>query len=286
MLANFEQRSYSDYGRVWIGRYKNLHNLAHWHIENEIIYIEKGNVTISHNDEEFTLQEGNIAFIQGGHIHYIDGEDDSIVQIMMYDSAILPEVMRDTHIKKTYLVDAYSFCNVFLQIQQEQHQKRMYYTERIHSLLVSYLIEIYRNETLKLQHDNVNNDSLQEYKQLLQNIQENYHSITFASAALDMGLSESYFSRYFHKMSGMTFSRYLNTIRIEKAIEMLKKESLTVTEISYRCGFDTIRHFNRVFKDITGITPREITSDFILYHHTTKMLLESYDPTLKQSILL
>ena len=40
MLANFEQRSYKDYGRVWVGRYRNLHNLAHWHLEHEIIYIE------------------------------------------------------------------------------------------------------------------------------------------------------------------------------------------------------------------------------------------------------
>ena len=101
-----------------------------------------------------------------------------------------------------------------------------------------------------------------------------------------MGLSDSYFSRYFHKMSGMTFSRYLNTIRVEKAMEMLKEDRYTVTEISYRCGFETIRHFNRVFKEITGMTPRQMPKDFMLYHHTTKMLHDSFDPTLKDSVLL
>lgn len=38
---------------------------------------------------------------------------------------------------------------------------------------------------------------------------------------------------------------------------MLKEDILSVTEISMRCGFDTIRHFNRVFKDITGMAPRQ-----------------------------
>ena len=63
----------------------------------------------------------------------------------------------------------------------------------------------------------------------------------------------------------MTFSQYLNAVRLEHAIELLKNntEHLAITEIAAKCGFDTIRHFNRVFKDITGMSPRQMPSDYV-----------------------
>ncbi len=42
MLANFEKRAYNGTERVWTGRYRNLHNLPHWHLENELICVEQG----------------------------------------------------------------------------------------------------------------------------------------------------------------------------------------------------------------------------------------------------
>ena len=47
MLANFEKRAYNGTERVWTGRYRNLHNLPHWHLENELICVEQGQVTVS-----------------------------------------------------------------------------------------------------------------------------------------------------------------------------------------------------------------------------------------------
>lgn len=286
MLANFEQRSYKDYGRVWVGRYRNLHNLAHWHLEHEIIYIEKGHVTVSHNDKEYLLQQGNLIYINSSQIHYITSNGDSIVSIIMFDSSFLPERMRTLGVQNAVLQQAYSFQTTFACIQQEQEEKRPFYVEAIHHHMERLLLEIYRGEELIQEGDTNQNENLPEYKKLLYEIQKQYADITFTQAANRMGLSESYFSRYFHRMSGMTFSRYLNIIRIEKAIELLKEDMLSVTEISMRCGFDTIRHFNRVFKDITGMSPRQLPKEFVLYHHTTRMLHDSFDPTLEESILL
>lgn len=286
MLANFEYRDYKDYGRVWIGRYKNLHNLPHWHLENEIIYVENSTAVVSHNDKEYLLQKGNIICIQSGQVHYIDGDKDSVVQIILFDNFFLPEVLRNCKLEHVVLHHSYDFPTVFFQILSEQSHKENFYVEKIHLLLADLLLNIYRMEPLNKEGYTNKNENLHDYKKLLKEIQKSYNEIDFSKAANIMGLSESYFSRYFHKMSGMTFSRYLNTIRVEKAIELLKEEKYSVTEISIRCGFDTIRHFNRTFKEITGRTPKQIPKNFVLYHHTTKILHDSFDPTLKESILL
>lgn len=284
MLANFEQRKDSE--RVWAGRYRNLHNLAHWHMEHELIYVEEGEVSVSHNDREYILKQGDLFFIHSGQVHYINANEDSIVQILMYDSSFLPSTMNTYIIKQALIKQPYNFCTIFDSIKYEQQKKDSFYIEKIQLLLQTLLLDIYRHEEIMKKGDVDSDDYLTSYKELLQEIQTQYHSITFSKAADMMGLSTSYFSRYFHKISGMTFSRYVNTIRIEKAIEYLKESKYTITEISIQCGFDTIRHFNRTFKEITGLTPRQMPKDYILYHYTTKVLNDHFDPTSKESILL
>ncbi len=79
MLANFEKRSYEGKERVWVGRYRNLHNLPHWHLESELIYIERGKTFISHNHQEYSLDSGDAVFLNSQDIHYIKSEEGSIV---------------------------------------------------------------------------------------------------------------------------------------------------------------------------------------------------------------
>ena len=63
MLANFEQREHKGRDSVWAGRYENLHNLPHWHMECELLYVEKGRVTVSLNNAAHSLEEGDAFFI-------------------------------------------------------------------------------------------------------------------------------------------------------------------------------------------------------------------------------
>ena len=86
MLANFEKRNYEGKERVWTGRYRNLHNLPHWHLESELIYIEKGTVTVSDNHRRYTLDSGDAVFLGSGEIHYIKSGEDSIVEMALPSS--------------------------------------------------------------------------------------------------------------------------------------------------------------------------------------------------------
>jgi AraC-like DNA-binding protein len=71
------------------------------------------------------------------------------------------------------------------------------------------------------------------------------------------GLELAYFSRYFHSKVGISFSRWLNALRIGKAIELLANTDLTITEISQQTGFNDLRTFERAFKKVAGTPPRE-----------------------------
>ena len=69
-------------------------------------------------------------------------------------------------------------------------------------------------------------------------------------------MSVSTFERIFKKEIGITFITYVNRLRISKAIKLLK-EDMSMVEISFACGFTNQSHFCRVFKTVTGLSPRE-----------------------------
>lgn len=58
-------------------------------------------------------------------------------------------------------------------------------------------------------------------------------------------------------LTGMSSIDYINQIRIERAIHLMKTSTLTLTEISEQTGFSTLRYFSKMFKQIKGITPSE-----------------------------
>ena len=69
------------------------------------------------------------------------------------------------------------------------------------------------------------------------------------------GISKYYLSRMFKEITGFTLIEYLNSIRTKQAQKMLRTTTQSVTTISENVGFDSITHFGRVFKMITGSTP-------------------------------
>ena len=97
MLANFEKRAYNGTERVWTGRYRNLHNLPHWHLENELICVEQGQATVSHNHQEYLLTEGDAIFLGSGEIHYIKSDPDSITAITLFDAALTASLTKIIH---------------------------------------------------------------------------------------------------------------------------------------------------------------------------------------------
>lgn len=70
------------------------------------------------------------------------------------------------------------------------------------------------------------------------------------------------FTRFFHQHTGKTPSRFLIDYRIGIAAKMLKNTQESISEISFRCGFNTLSHFNRLFREAKGCTPKEFRKHF------------------------
>jgi AraC-like DNA-binding protein len=89
-------------------------------------------------------------------------------------------------------------------------------------------------------------------------VEHNYtREITLAEIAGAANFSIYHFARFFKEATGMTFIQYLNNYRISKAIRYLCSTTDPITEIAFQAGFDSIKTFNRVFKQLKGCSPTE-----------------------------
>ncbi|WP_245759718.1 helix-turn-helix domain-containing protein [Robiginitalea myxolifaciens] len=87
-------------------------------------------------------------------------------------------------------------------------------------------------------------------------IQENYHKkISLKELADQLNMSAVSLNRFVKKTTHTTFVNYLNKVRIEEAGKMLILEDFPISEIAYRCGFNNMSNFNRVFKKLKLSTP-------------------------------
>src|SRR5258705_11284019 len=72
------------------------------------------------------------------------------------------------------------------------------------------------------------------------------------------GVSEAHFARSFKEAFGVPPHRYLLTRRLERAKALLRDTDLSITEIAFQTGWDSLGTFGRTFRDVTGESPGEL----------------------------
>lgn len=74
------------------------------------------------------------------------------------------------------------------------------------------------------------------------------------------GVSEAHFARAFKQAFGVPPHRYLLTRRIERAMALLRDTELSITEIAFQTGWESLGTFGRTFRDVTGASPSTVRS--------------------------
>jgi len=94
--------------------------------------------------------------------------------------------------------------------------------------------------------------------EIIEYIEKNYSNEEVFHYAIQMTkMSESAFSRYFKHKTEMTFTKYVNDIRIMNVQKLLIETNQKILDICYKCGFNNLTYFNRLFKKVNGITPKQ-----------------------------
>ena len=124
-------------------------------------------------------------------------------------------------------------------------------------LMLADLIQYFSVHTLpeNTRRQKQSNDVLREIIAYVNNHYKD--SLTLDDMARQTGFSREYFCRFFKQHMGITFLRYLNEVRISHAGRLLMNTDMSISEVMSESGFTNQTIFNRLFKEIYGMTPRQ-----------------------------
>ncbi len=94
-------------------------------------------------------------------------------------------------------------------------------------------------------------------------IEHQAEDLSLGQVAKAVNTSTFYFCKMFKKVTGINFTDYLSRVRIEKSKNLLLNPNLRISEIAFEVGFQSLTHFNRVFKKIVGQSPTQYRSQLL-----------------------
>ena len=261
------------------GKYRNLKNIPHWHREHELVFVQSGGTSVMVNGALYTLRAGESAFLHSEDVHSICAEPGALLYVAKLDAHYLHPIIGAKRLRTPVLTGDYAVGDIFAALFDERRTADAYSSVIADSLMTRLTAMIFRHEP-PAPAAHAPSAADEAYRSLLERIVEHYADITFDDAAEAMHFSKPYFSKFFYHRAGMTFTHYLNMVKISHAVELVRKGELTMTEISRRCGFNTIRNFNRVFKAMTGCAPHSLPADYQFVYQLKDYVDCGFDPTL------
>lgn len=285
MHAKQEHWNYGRDESVWVGRYKNSHNILHWHYACELLELESGELDVFIDSERYTLRPGDAIFIGSEKVHYMHAATpETVARLFVFGRDAVDGFAKDVELESPLITHDYRLPELYGTLREVLTSRTKFCGAQAKCLLTMKLIEIFGGERTVARSEK---EPRTQFKLLLADIDKNYEFYDLNRAAEFMAMNPAYLSRLFHKLVGLTFSQYLNIVRCENAVAMLQSgEDVSITQIAAECGFSTIRNFNRIFKQLTGYTPRTLPHNYKMKEYYSDRAAAVADPTLDESILL
>ncbi len=245
---------------------------AHYHDHYEILYMMSGRRRLLlHNTQSFDINAGNIALLKPYRIHKTisAGQETQARILVNISEKLLAEIIQFTSADL-------SICFDQPVIKLNFYQARVV-RQLLYNLLDTENMPFLRQETAKIyvaalllelsrQIGSGNApaapgdaDAMSvKIQNIVKYIQNNYiYNISLSAVAAQFHVSAGHLSRCFRNQMGMPFTKYINNIRIITAQRLLADGNISIQAVASSVGFESLTHFERIFKSITGVTPNQ-----------------------------
>ncbi|WP_109833170.1 AraC family transcriptional regulator [Reichenbachiella versicolor] len=246
----------------------------HYHPQFELIYISKSYGVRFVGDSVENFKSGDLVLV-GPNLPHLWRNNDDYKQGAMVNTVVInfdrnfigqntfdkPEFMEINHLLNQSRFGIH-FSKISCQLRDEllALSKLSIADQAIKLLMILNRLSVSRHmRTLST------TDMRQEYNSetrrldyVLKFISDNYVSdISLNDVAEVACMTANSFCRYFKKSTSKSFTQFLNEVRIKNASRLLVQDEISVSEICYKVGFNSIANFNKKFKQITGQTPTQ-----------------------------
>lgn len=248
---------------------------THWHEEAELTLITSGNCLYQVNLMNYKAKTGDLLFIPPMllhsitrdnceevvsetyvfHMNFLGGNSTDICSTQYLRPIMNQEIFIPCLITSEHAV-YHSLRNIFEQISYYYRETPTGYELAIKSLLLQavFLLLPYSEKNASSE----TRRSSEKLKNVLDYIELHYAEPLLVSELAKLCyFSEYHFMRFFKKHMNMTCVEYINSLRLEKALELFEQGTSSILEVSLSVGFRNLSYFHRAFKKKYHMTPRE-----------------------------
>ena len=240
---------------------------SHWHEHIEIHYVFEGGAMFHIDRECYEAQAGDLIIANRNELHA--GYSTAVpyrASLLVFDPSDISRELGEQHLRFQSLIrgDAtlrQMMGEIFDARAEEGMGYRALCRAKVTELLV-YLCRHYAVESVPPKELVQRKRDLERLQPALDYIERNYaERISVAQLAQLLCLSPDRLGHLFRDGVGQAPLQYINEIRLRKAMNLLKTEEHTVTEVAQAVGFFDYNHFGRLFRRRYGCTPNQVRQD-------------------------
>lgn len=246
----------------------------HWHDYYELQYVQSGHALQIVNGVSYEMGPGSMALLSPVEFHCFENvsSDDPLKVISIkFSDLILPQNLRgDIYGQSRTMVGQSDEAEMLFQRLHDEFFSDRYGKDDYIMAGVIQLCVIMLREYIgqKAAEDNGHRTPIQE---ALLYIRSHYRgSITVEEVASTVHLTPNYFSEYFKKQTGIKFSSYVQKLRLEFAVGLLKMSDVSVKQVAEESGFNSAAYFSNAFKDHFGVSPEQFRRNGVRTFNATK----------------
>ena len=254
MLYQIENRSVP----LSTGNFTGLSTIPHIHTHLELIYMEEGSSKATVDNKDFVIEKGDLFLAFPNQIHYY--HDRSAVRGYLF--IFSPDLFKDfkeifqTQVPYSPIIKCaqlpLDLRSRLKKIKNKNRSESNYEKIAAKGDLLSLLAELL--PAMKLVTTPTGHDSI---KSVLTYCSENYtEPLTLEQISKELHLSKYYISHIFNERMNISFTDFINSLRIEHACNLLERGA-NITDVALSSGFSSVRTFNRVFVQNMEMTPRD-----------------------------
>ena len=249
----------------------------HCHINFELGLVLSGSGIYRTENKRYKFSKGDIIVFSSNELHCIEEIFEGGLKLL--NMQFVPRYLRNSA-HDEFSEKNINFCfnhgknfqnvinnekskklsDLIFAIKSELEGKNSEYRVMVKSLINQIVVSLIRD--FNYSDDNIvcNIKNLHGIRKAMNYIDDNISSeLTLEAIANIAGLTPNYFSSVFKKVNNISLWNYINSKRVDLAIQLILHNELndTLLEIATKCGFNNTANFNKTFKSITGMTPTE-----------------------------
>lgn len=245
----------------------------HYHNQYEIYYLISGDRNYFIQDRVYHVKQGDLIIIKPNVLHKtVSCNPSSHERILIeFDTSFFEDFLAS---KDTELLDVfYKECSILRLDESEKKQieyclnkliqESKHKEPELNPALKIYFLELlihinrFYKESNALDYDHPSKLH-KRISEIITYININYgNDISLDTLSKEFSISTAHLSRAFKKVTGISFIEYLNNLRVNEAQKLLLDTKFSILEIAEKVGYQNNTHFGRIFKSITGSSPRE-----------------------------